>query len=247
MITNKFLFITFLFIVLGTFSYAQGGALTDSKKLASSNPYEISVFVGLASYEGDIVSFKDKDVNLFNSAGAAFGFNFNYNISSNLSAGLGYRYGKIKGDDSEADFASGRRAKGFSFTNNLNEITLRIDYAPLAHKGHKLTPYIYSAIGVLLSNPDVSFKETVAASRIQKDKNEISKTSVVFPLGFGIKYQINTQYTLRAEAALRVGANDYIDGVSHSASTKHNDYYGMGGISLGYSFGKSKNNFIKEI
>ncbi len=248
---NKILLGTIVFLLMNTLSFSQAGVLTDSRKSSEIYPYEVSVFVGMASYEGDLVSFKDNDVNLFNSSGAAFGFNFNYNVNSNFGVGLGYRHGKIKGDDADADALSGRRARGFSFTNNLNEITLRVEYAPLGHKGYKLTPYVYSALGLLLSNPDINFNENRQSddmkARIQKDRNEISNTSMVFPIGLGLKYQISDQFSLKAEAALRVGANDYLDGASHSASTSHKDYYGMGGVSVSYSFGKGKGRMIKEI
>lgn len=65
-------------------------------------------------------------------------------------------------------------------------------------------------------------------------------------MGFGVKYTINENYTLKAEGALRVGANDYIDGVSISASQAYNDYYGIGGIALGYYFGTKKVATMKE-
>ncbi len=249
MLINKFLLITFILVTLSYFSYAQGGAMMETKNIESS-PYEISFFVGMSSYTGDVVCYKDKDVNIFTSAGPAFGFNINSNFGSNFTAGLGYRYGQISGDDAEGDIASGRQARGFTFTNNLNEISLRVDYSPLGHKGYKLSPYVYAALGVLISNPDVNYNETRQSdsmlSRIQGDKNEISKTSVVFPLGVGLKYVINNKFTLRAEASVS-SANDFLDGVSNSGNNQLNDYYGVTGISLGYNFGKSKIKPIKEI
>lgn len=225
-------------------------ALTDAPKSINIKTYDVSVLIGMSSYEGDMIRFSEEETNLFSSAGFAFGLNFNYHLSPNLNGGISYRVGKITGDDTLADAGNGRRERGFSFTNSLNELSLRLEYAPLAHKKYSLIPYIYGGAGMVFGNPKVDFNESKQSeamkSRIASDKAQIEKSSVVFPLGFGLKYNINDNYTIKAEAALRVGANDYIDGVTNSASTEFNDYYGIGGIAISYKFGGKEGITIKE-
>lgn len=242
--------IIFLGMICISFSALAQTALTDVQRSMNLKPYDVGILIGMASYEGDMVRFSEEEPNLFTSAGIAFGLNFNYHLSQNFNGGISYRFAQISGDDKFADAGTGRRERGFSFTNNLNEISLRLEYAPIAHKNYKLTPYVYGAIGMTFGNPDVDFNESkqpdAMKSRIAKDKAEIEKSSIVFPVGFGVKYEINENYTIKAEAALRVGANDYLDGVTNAASTKYNDYYGIGGIVVSYKFGDKKGSTIKE-
>jgi hypothetical protein len=246
---SKLLILLFIFTSMGLNLFGQN-ALTDVQRSMNQKPYDFGILIGMASYEGDMIRFSEEETNLFTSSGIAFGLNFNYHLSQNLNGGISYRFGQVSGDDKFADAGTGRRERGFSFTNNLNELSLRLEYAPLAHKNYKLTPYVYGAIGMVFGNPQVNFNESkqpdAMKSRIAKDKAEIEKSSIVFPIGFGVKYDINENYSIKAEAALRIGANDYIDGVTNAASTEYNDYYGIGGVIVCYKFGNKKGNTIKE-
>jgi len=243
-------FIIFLVLVCFSLSMKAQDGLTDVQRSMNLKPYDFGILIGMASYEGDVIKFSEEETNLFTSAGIAFGLNFNYHLSKNLNGGISYRFAQISGDDKFADAGTGRRERGFSFTNNLNELSLRLEYAPLAHKNYKLTPYVYGAVGLAFGSPDVNFNESkqpdAMKSRIAKDKAEIEKSSLVFPIGFGLKYDIDENYSIKAEAALRVGANDYLDGITNAASTKYNDYYGIGGIVISYKFGTKKGLTIKE-
>jgi hypothetical protein len=247
--TSKLLIFSLFFTSMGLNLFSQDD-LNDIPISMNQKPYDFGILIGMASYEGDMINFSEEETNLFTSSGIAFGINFNYHLSQNLNGGISYRFGQVFGDDKFADTGTGRRERGFSFTNNLNELSLRLEYAPLAHKNYKLSPYIYGAAGMVFGNPKVNFNENkqadVLKARIAKDKAEVEKSSIVFPIGFGVKYDINENYSIKAEAALRVGANDYIDGVTNAASSEYNDYYGIGGVVICYKFGNKKGNTIKE-
>ena len=210
-----------------------------SFQLALSAQNSLGFNVGLSSYEGDIHCFEEEDLNVFNSAGLSFGLQGKKEINNYLAARLAYQFAKINGDDNEFSKISGHTGRGFSFENNLHEITLRLDLEPWKKK--VVSPFISVGAGVMFNNPNTFFdydnKSTSLKSMIDQDRDELSRTVLALPISAGVNFRVSDLISLGAEFGIRYATSDYLDGVSMSASTNYNDYLGTGAITVNYTLG----------
>lgn len=203
--------------------------------------WEASLLLGLSSYEGDLHCFEDEELGTLSNSNFAFGLAVKRNFSETFAAGLSYRMAKLSGDDRAFSAASGHQQRGFSFTNNLHELTLRVDFTPFGKKDWKVQPYVYTGIGVALGKADTNFDATDIDSPsfdalITKDMDEVSTASSTAPIGIGVKAALTDRITIGLEGGVRFLNNDYLDGVSVSANSEVNDFYGVGGVTVGYKF-----------
>lgn len=234
-------FLPFLLMLASIFSYGQEKVLTEDLSIDESNDYEVSLMLGLSSYEGDLHCFEDEELGVFTNSKFAFGVSAKKNINEKVAVGLSYRNTKLVGDETKFSAGSGHNARGYSFTNTINELTVRADYTPFASKSWKVQPYTYVGFGIAFGNPETDFKGSGVDNPstddlINRDMAELKKSSTALPFGFGIKADLTDKITLGLEGGLRFMANDYIDGVSLSGNDQVTDYYGMGGLVIGYKF-----------
>jgi hypothetical protein len=239
--------LSLVFLALTTLAIgaiAQTETLNDNLKVTTNSlPFEVGVMLGMSSYEGDVRCLEDEKTNVFTKSKFAFGININKNLSKNFSAGLTYSNTTLSGSDQDGSVSSGRTKRNFNFSNNLNEIALRLNYFVLGHKQPKLSPYIFGGAGFSIGSADVNYNVNQQSAQskalISKDISESSSSSMVLPLGIGFRFALSELINVKAEVGMRFGANDYLDGVSNSGSTKYGDYYGMGGVVVSYSFGSN--------
>jgi Domain of unknown function (DUF6089) len=248
---------TFVIIVGTLFCHdvlmAQNISLTEDRvQKGDMLSYQLGFFVGMSSYEGDVLCFKEQEINVFTEANASFGLSFYKNFSSVFSAGVTYVNTKISGSDAAFTSGKGHKERGFSFTNKINEIALRLNYKPFGKKNWLLSPYVFGGAGMVFGGADTDYRRSlqtqVRVAQIDEDIKDKKTSSFAIPLGAGISWKINQKFNLNFEAGLRFGLNDYMDGVSKSGNATINDYYGMGGLSLQYFFGKKiYSSTMKEI
>lgn len=203
----------------------------------SAQKGEIGGFVGLASYQGDLV---DAPFTLKGS-GLVAGFIYKRPLISKLSFRGGLAGGLYGGDDTNFE---GFRDRDFSFSANFIEITGALEYSFLrrgktnANGVFKkaVSPFINIGIGYMNANPDAS-----APGRIGLDPkdNNPNTSHFIIPIGLGIQWDISEKLTFAAEASHRTTFTDYLDGFSYSANPDADDWLIMGGLSLTYKFGQS--------
>jgi len=232
--------IALLFLALPFVAFSQDELAEDLSPDFKKN-WEGSLMLGLSSYEGDLHCFEDEELGAFSNANFAFGLGVKRNFSKVFAAGLSYRMAKLSGDDNAFSAASGHQKRGFEFTNNLHELTIRVDYTPFGKKDWKVQPYVYTGIGLAFGNAKTDFAGSDIDSPsfdalIAQDKDEVSKATSTAPIGFGIKANLTDKITIGLEGGIRFLTNDYLDGVSVSANADVNDFYGVGGVTVGYKF-----------
>ncbi len=200
--------------------------------------------IGLSSYEGDLHCFEEPGQSIINSAGISFGAQFKKELSSNFNGRIAYQFARFTGDDKIFDVLTGHPQRGFDFKNNFHELTARLDLEPWKEK--KFSPFISAGLGLGLNTPKTFFdfdnKSAEMQALIQEDQDNLRTLIMSVPLSIGANYRVSDLVTIGAELGWRLGVSDYLDGVSVTGSTAHNDYFGTAALTVNYALGQSSSN-----
>ena len=75
-------------------------------------------------------------------------------------------------------------------------------------------------------------------SRIAMDETSgFSKALLTIPFGAGILFNINESWSVTLEGGARPAFTDYLDGISQAGQAQNDDWYGFGGLLIGYKWG----------
>lgn len=156
---------------------------------------EVGGGLGGMLYKGDVLPALNPR---FYRPGANVFFRYNATRSFSVRAGLGI--GGIRGDDRASNDPL-RQARNYSFRSSLSEATVDVEYNffnyKLVPKVKNWTPYVFGGIGLY------SVKNQVVRAR----------GFVNFPLGVGVKYEVNRPWSIGLEFGTRFANNDYLDGL----------------------------------
>lgn len=195
----------------------------------SQQKWEGGILVGYTTYVGDLTgpafSLMDSKV--------GFGLVIRNHISQDFGLRLNLIYGNLSGDDNNYDEHRGRNA---SFESPLFETSLVGEYEFLNQqrfdeKGNSkkaVSPYIYAGIGFASTDPDVDY------GKLKGEEGGYSKTHLLIPVGGGVKFDLTEMANFGIEFGGRFTFTDYLDGISKLANPAKNDYYFVGGVTLGF-------------
>jgi Domain of unknown function (DUF6089) len=204
---------------------------------ATAQINELGLFVGGANYIGDV-----GPTNFIAPKDLAVGVMYKWNRSPRHSWRAAFNYGKISSDDADAD-ASGRKQRGYSFTNSVKELSLGLEFNffefNLHEEGFKWTPYIYTGLSYAWFN-----------EQYRADDNEgedyDTGSSLAIPMTVGIKAHIARDFTVGFETGVRYTFTDNLDGSNPGeneyealrfGNLESNDWYVFTGFTLTYTFG----------
>ncbi len=230
-------FLFFLFLLCGGKSWSQSYKAFD---------WEGGVFLGGANYSGDINPAPGPRMG---DTRLSLGVSGRIQWSPKWWLRTNFAYGRLRGDD--LDFPQ-RQDRGYRFSSNVIDLTLIAEYEPLGRDrfyvnktgdvvmDRLLSPYAMAGFGFVYMNIERDFSRMADKGVQDKISADLRKGSAllspVFPIGVGVKYDLDTRYTLAAEAGFRVPFSDYIDGISQAASPRANDVYMFSGLFLYYRF-----------
>ena len=215
--------------------------------ISNAQKLEGGIFLGASHYMGDMVSTRTPDFKESNFAGGLF---LRHHINPKLAVRTNFLISSISGDDTNFD---SKRNRGFNFTSPLMEASLNLEWSLLGkprlnsdgtfNKGW--SPYLFAGFGGNYTNPttDYNTNDISAAllAKTQQDQSSLSsKINVSFPIGGGLKFDVNEKLTFGLEVGARPTMSDLLDGVSQSGNSDLNDWYSFGGITLSGRFGKGK-------
>lgn len=200
----------------------------------------LGINFGLSSYEGDLHCFEEESLNIINSSGISFGVFLQKEFGRYFNGKLAYQYANFGGEDAKFANSSGHPYRNFSFDNNLHELTARIGLEPFKYR--IVSPFISAGAGIAFNNPntffDISNKTAAEITQINVDQANLKKIIATLPISIGLNFRINEKIKLGTEFAWRLGTSDYLDGVSKSAFSDYNDYFGTGTITFNYNLSK---------
>ncbi|PWA10130.1 type IX secretion system protein PorG [Flavobacterium laiguense] len=199
--------------------------------------HEVGVFLGGSNYVGDVGL-----TNYIYPNEPAFGILYKWNKSPRHSYRLSYTQSQISSDDRDSEEA-GRYNRGYSFVNNIKELSAGIEFNFFDFNLHndkpKVTPYVYSGLSYFLFDGKYLSGNTI-------ETNGIS-TSIAIPMTVGIKSNISRSLILGLEVGARYTFTDNIDGSNPSneslpkfGNINNNDWYVFSGATLTYTFGEKQ-------
>lgn len=229
---------TLLLALVPLFCFSQDMELSSDLSIENGKKNEVALFVGMSSYEGDLHHFDDANLGVMTHAKFAFGLSYKKELSQKMFASISYYNVKIAGDDKMFSPESGHVGRGFEFTNNLHEVSLRLDYLPFGKKNWKVQPFVFAGAGLAFGGADIDFNNVdgnpTSDELITDDMENSKNVTFALPVGFGAKLKLTEKISVGLEVGLRLLTNDYLDGVSKAGNSGANDFYGIGGLTIGY-------------
>lgn len=201
---------------------------------SSAQMYEVGFFGGGTNFVGDVGAS-----DYFKPNRPSLGLVFKYNINPRIALRTNYNYYSILGDDLESDNEV-RNQRGLTFENNLNEISLGIEYNffeyNLSSFGKRSTPYILLQLGL------VDYK-TPRTTNLSGDVIFTRRTAMTIPMGLGYKSILYGKLAFALEARAHYALTDGIDFTTSSIPELNfggtsDDWFMFVGISLVYTFGR---------
>jgi hypothetical protein len=207
--------------------------------------YEALFGVGFLNYFGDIGGaatsdnwFGIKDLSIKHTRPSLY-LGARYKIRENVAVKLNLMYGFLAGEDE----GSKNSDRGFKFSTNLFEPSLQVEYSIISEEKRyqssalfnkrgmvnnysQINLYLYAGIGGVFYNPKVN-DAMESAPAYDPDH---SKAGIVLPVGIGLKYVINQNWSVGGDFGVRLTTTDYLDGYSNPKFSKANDLYYFGFI-----------------
>ena len=162
--------------------------------LVRAQKIEVGAGLGGMLYKGDVSSalnprFTQPGADLF----------FRYNFTRSFSARASVALGLLKATDAVSRDAF-QQARNYSFRTRLGEAMLDGEYFFRDYRQVRRTknwsPYVFGGIGL------TQYRNATARG-----------TQLVYPLGVGIRYEINRPWNVGLEFGTRFTGSDYIDGL----------------------------------
>lgn len=124
----------------------------------------------------------------------------------------------------------GRYERNLSFRSSIAELVLIGEFHPLMLFDYSITqmphlsPYLLAGIGTFSFNPQAYYKGNWInlqplhlegqGFKEYPTRAQYELTSICYPIGIGIRYEINNYFVMRMEIIHRITGTDYLDDVS---------------------------------
>lgn len=201
--------------------------------------WEFGGTIGGAIYQGDL------DVRLQNfipQMRPMLGIFGRYEFSESWALRTDLNVARLFVNEKEHSLSSYRQTRGFSFSTDLLEFNLQLQWLPI-RLWDRVSLYGIGGIGVTTFSPKPNFN-LPNPYLIDSDPNLLrdqagnySRTSLVIPLGTGMRIDLNNDWVIGTEMSVRATLTDYLDGMSYVVSPKTNDRYYFINILISKKFG----------
>lgn len=207
--------------------------------------YEVGVLFGSTDFTGDVGSTSYAlPTDYLDADKMSYGLLFKWNRSDRHSFRFSILRANTYADDTQSDI-NRRVERGFTFNQDITELSAAIEYTFWEWDPHKLSTQIapYLATGptyFTAKHHYVSNNQLVEDSRYG---------SFAIPMIIGIKAKWNTHWVVGFEVGARYTFTDNLDGSNPSeigdeinfisfGNSNTNDWYMFAGFTLTYSFGR---------
>ncbi len=201
-----------------------------------------SIKLGVTGYQGDLHCNTDESIGYLDNLNAALGIGVHVPFSKLVGLRGELTYFRLSGDDSNFQNTS-HANRGWSFTNNILELSALLDYEPLGKRRFKhgrfrrtITPVIFGGVGLGFTNTKVDWNND-NNSNINEDNVFRKNAELALPIGIGLKYYHSEKLAFGLEGGLRLPVSDYYDGVSRAGNPDNNDSYAFLGLKAYFGLG----------
>ena len=205
-------YLLFVCFILGFSHFANG-----------QRGWEIGGLAGVSYYTGDLNTSFDLTHPGLNLSAAA-----RYNFDKRLCMKMGLNYGFISANDkySSNDFEVRRN---LHFRSNIFDFTGQVEFnfLPYTHgdTDEWFTPYVFTGFTVFKFNPQAKLGDEwidlqPLGTEGQFRGEEYFTTKLAIPYGLGLKFDINSEWSVNFEIKSHYLFTDYLDDVSDSYPDK---------------------------
>jgi hypothetical protein len=213
--------------------------------------YEAMFGVGSTNIYGDIGGTADvsnlyglKDIKISETRYSLF-VGARYRIQKDLSI----RFNMIYGKGVSSDAQSKNDERGYSFKTSIFEPSFQLEYSFLSEERRVavsklynrrgmvnnfslISAYGFAGVGGVMYSPKLDLHGNTP--RLDWETiSGYSKFSVAFPIGIGVKYALDKNWSIGFEFGKRFTLTDYMDGIS-TVFSKANDTYYFGIFNASY-------------
>ncbi len=222
--------LTLLIILLSSLSYGQ--------------IHEVGLFLGGANAIADVGSgkyIKPHDI--------AVGAIYKWNRSPRHSYRFSAIYTQLTGDDLKS-VDPRRKQRGYTFENNIKELTAGIEFTFLDFDLHDQHNYSRKTTPFLFTGLTYFHYDALALTTANKIERYNSHSTFAIPMTVGIKSAITKRFIFAFEISARYAFTDDLDGSNPVRDKEEyeslkfgnidsNDWYVFTGFTLTYTFGKN--------
>ncbi len=177
--------------------------------------WELGGWLGVSNYFGDLNS----SLNITD-PGPAGGLNLRYNFNNRVSWKANFNYGYVYADDANSS-NNFERNRNLSFKSNLFDVSavVEFNFFPLTHgsSDEYATPYFFGGVNLLKFNPKADLNDqTYNLNEFGTEGQRDPYSTITFGLtvGAGYKFDINKDWSINIDLAVRRLFSDYLDDVS---------------------------------
>jgi len=233
-------FFTFVFALSFSVSYAQ-----ETEKASESNAFSKHYFfnwnLGFTDFFGDV----HPDNALLSNNMFGGGFNFGYQFSPVIGSRFSITSGRLL---STSDYSVTEITPSYSYDSDylrykgqFTDFTAQvmIDFTNIFRDNNnaKFSLYGFGGFGVMMQNANVfDFRDDEIYDHPYNgtDYGDYDQKIVVFPVGFGAKYALNSNFDITFETSMRFTDNDLLDQTLGGEAAFKNDRYQY--TSLGFTY-----------
>jgi hypothetical protein len=188
---------------------------------------DLGLSVGGSNYSGDLT---ENAASSIKQTHPCIGFHGRIELDPVVSLKLQYMFLKVSGDDKYAE-RPGNKLRQLSFQSDIHELNFICQMQILnlwSERVRRLNPYIQFGASVFKFNPEALYHGDwielqplgTEGQGIQNFGDKYKLTQFALDLGFGLRYFINSKYSLTIDALARHTTTDYLD----DASTNYVSY-----------------------
>ncbi len=201
--------------------------------------YEVDLYVAGVAFQGDIGKANQPLANMVNGFRPSFGVTPRFMVTQNIAVAIDLAYSMYGGKDDPVS----SHGRYYSFNSNAFVSGIRGEYyilgtrenifasgmynkRAMVNSYNRLFVYAFGGVSGILSKSKVKYAETGEA--IPEDTpgyNNNAVYSVVFPVGAGVKMEIDPRWSIGFEAGYSFSLSDEIDGYASEWSEYNDSYY----------------------
>ncbi len=198
-------------------------------------PYSsVGLGIGTSSYYGDMAAYGRPLASTFGMMRWSATANYTRHFTPRLGARASFTWARITGDDYKMNINKGDDylfARNLHFRNDLKEFALTgifklIPDSRSYDRRPQFSSYVFAGIAAVAHNPvarvpDLEGEQWVKLQPLGTEgqgspgyKKPYSLVQLAIPIGFGVRYKINSRFDVSAEIGFRFTSSDYLDDVS---------------------------------
>lgn len=178
---------------------------------------ELGGWLGATYYFGDLNTEYD-----LSAPGPAGGLIYRYNFNKRLAVKFSGNVGLINADDARSDnFYEQNRNLHFRSLLLDGSLQFEFNFLPYVHGSgdNSVTPYLFGGVSGVKYNPQAKYEDQWVnlqplGTEGQPQGEEYSKVSYGLNYGFGLKFDLNLNWSINIEISSRYIYTDYLDDVS---------------------------------